>query len=110
MQQKHDTLMWPSPVPIYFHILARTLKLIEKDWKKIGYNSNKDALIFWEHDTASSILIKKRKENKVKPVYKGHSREPVNVPLMSSCAMLYSLMEIMRLSFIDSDLSYRGAL
>ena len=53
----------------------------------------------------------------VKPVYKGHSMEPANVPVMSSCP-LYTRLELyelfingkMRLSFIDSDLLYRGAL
>jgi hypothetical protein len=52
----------------------------------------------------------------VKPVYKGHSREPAIVPFMSSFPlytgnnyMHYSLMGKMRLPFIDSDLLYRGA-
>ena len=49
----------------------------------------------------------------VKPVYKEHSRVPKNVPFMSSCPLYTgsnyiqcSLMEKMRLSFIDSDLFY----
>jgi hypothetical protein len=54
----------------------------------------------------------------VKQVYKGHSREPENVPFMSRCPLytdqnymhLYSLMGKMRLFFIDSDLLYRGDL
>ena len=53
----------------------------------------------------------------VKPVYKGHSKEPENVAFISSCPlctgydyMHYSLMGKMRLPFIDSDLLYRGAL
>jgi hypothetical protein len=54
----------------------------------------------------------------VKQVYKGHSREPENVPFMSRCPLytgqnymhLYSLMRKMRLFFIDSDLLYGGAL
>jgi hypothetical protein len=53
----------------------------------------------------------------VKPEYKSHSRESANVAFMSSFPlytglnyMHYSLMEKMRLSFIDSDLLYRGAL
>jgi hypothetical protein len=54
----------------------------------------------------------------VKPVYKGHSREPENVPFMSSCPlyrlkwlyMHYSLIGKMRLPFIDSDLLYGSAL
>jgi hypothetical protein len=53
----------------------------------------------------------------LKPVYKGHSREPENVAFMSSCPlytglnyMHYSLIGKMRLPFIDSDLLYRVAL
>ena len=53
----------------------------------------------------------------VKPVYKGHSREPENVAFMSSCPlytgsnyMHYSIMGKMRLPFIDNNLLYRGAL
>ena len=53
----------------------------------------------------------------VKPVYKGHSREPENVAFMSSSTLYtgkyyvhYSLMGKMRLPFIDSDLLYRDAL
>ena len=53
----------------------------------------------------------------VKPVYKGHSREPENVAFMSSYSlytgknyMHYSLMGKLRLPFIKSDLLYRGAL
>jgi len=51
----------------------------------------------------------------VKPVYKGHSREPENVVFISSCPlytgyMHYSLMGKIGLSFIDNDLLYRGAL
>ena len=56
-------------------------------------------------------------EYTVKAVYKGHLREPENVAFMSRYPldtgwnyMYYSLMGIMRLSFIDSDLLYRGAL
>ena len=55
--------------------------------------------------------------NTVKPVYRGHSREPENVDFISSCPlyigynyMQYSLIGKMRLPFIDSDLLYRGAL
>jgi hypothetical protein len=55
--------------------------------------------------------------NTVNPVYKGHSREPENVPFMSSCPLYtglnyihYPSMEKMRLPFIDSDLLYRGVL
>ena len=48
---------------------------------------------------------------------KGHARKPKNVAFMTSCPlytgqnyMHYSLIGKMRLSFIDSDLLYRGAL
>ena len=53
----------------------------------------------------------------VRPVYKGHSREPGNVVFISSCPLYtglnnihYSLMGKMKLPFIDSDVLYRGAL
>jgi hypothetical protein len=55
--------------------------------------------------------------NIVKPVYKGHSLEPENMPFLSSC-LLYTghnymhcpLIGKMRQSFIDSDFLYRSAL
>jgi hypothetical protein len=54
--------------------------------------------------------------NTVKPVYKGHSREPGNVHFISSCPlytgqdyMHYSLMGKMKLPFIDMDVLYRSA-
>ena len=54
--------------------------------------------------------------NAFKPVYKGHSREPGNVPFIGSCPlytgqdyMHYSLMGKMRLPFIDMDVLYRSA-
>ena len=47
----------------------------------------------------------------VKPVYKGHSRETENVSFIYRLKyMHYSLMGKIILSFIDSDLLYRGAL
>jgi hypothetical protein len=55
--------------------------------------------------------------NTDKPVYKGHSREPEMLSSINSCPlytgfiyMHYLLIGKMRLSLIDSDLPYRGAL
>ena len=45
----------------------------------------------------------------VKPVYKGHSREPENVSFIYRLK-LYSLIGKMMLPFIDNDLLYRGVL
>jgi len=52
----------------------------------------------------------------MKPVCKGHTREPENAPFMNSCLlytgsnyMPYSLIGKMRLPIIDSDLLYRDA-
>ena len=54
-------------------------------------------------------------ENTAKLVFRGHSRELENVAFMNSCPLYtgqnyiqYSLMGKMRMSFIDSDLLYRG--
>jgi hypothetical protein len=55
--------------------------------------------------------------NIVKPVYKGHSLEPENMPFLSSC-LLYTghnymhcpLIGKMMQPFIDSDFLYRSAL
>ena len=61
--------------------------------------------------------LKIQRRNTVKLIYKGHSREAKNVSFISSCPlytgynyMHQSLMGIMRLSFIDSDLLNRGVL
>ena len=55
--------------------------------------------------------------NIVKPVYKGHSLEPANMPFLSSCLlytghnyMHYSLIGKMRQRFTDSDFLFRSAL
>ena len=57
------------------------------------------------------------KKNTFKSVYKVYLRESQNVAFMNSCPlctgwnyMHYSLIGKMRLSIIDSDLLYRGAL
>jgi hypothetical protein len=48
--------------------------------------------------------------NTVKPVYKGHSKEPENVPFIYGLNYIhYSLMGKIILPFIDSNLLYRGA-
>jgi len=55
----------------------------------------------------------------IKPVYKAHSREPENVAFIEQLPFIFRFElnalfingnNIMRLSFIDSDLLYRGTL
>jgi hypothetical protein len=71
-------------------------------WSKVNIISN--IAIFF----CKSYWIKSEiQRNTVKPVYKGHSREPENVPFI----IIWTVHQWeMWLSFIDSDLLYRGAL
>ena len=65
------------------------------------------------NDTVFSLFsFRRNTTSAVKPVCKGHSREPENVPFMSTCpvvkiiCIIHTLGE-MKLSFIDRDLTVR---
>jgi hypothetical protein len=68
--------------------------------------------------TLSSTSVDQLADKSFKPVYKGHSGEPENVPFMNNCSldtalkkcMHYSLMGNMKLHFLWNDILYRGVL
>ena len=103
------TVIVDHKVRTFLHITVKSLLFVVFQFSCISWIILHNELIFQRIIVTIYIYI-------VKPVYKGHLRLHENVSFMSSCPLKYRLKLYallingkMRLSFMDSDLLFRGA-
>ena len=89
------------------------IKITQEHWQTYQTKGYRQEICVME----CYINLKTKFAHTVKPVYKGHSREPKNVAFMSSCSlytgwnyMHYSLMGKMKLPYRQWFVIYRVAL